>query len=173
MHDRPTIAPAVQVYRAPRTGEQSFLLRSPSWVAHSTHFTHRTRLCPGEDRCPMCIEGILPRWLAWIAATVPGTREPGLLELTSYLADQVAAHTNSEGTLCGVIVAIGRDRQKWPRASSFDHRPIAKEYYVDTAWVTKQLRRVLSVPDTDTWRDAAAALLRHDMEHGRLSSCHG
>ena len=167
----PKVEPAVNVFRAPKVGRESFIVLSHQWVAHSTHFTTRTRVCPGEDRCPLCAESVIPRWLAWIAAGRPGRTEVGLLELTSFTADQLAAKGDDAGSLFGVVFTLERDRAKWPRCVDFGRHNPDQKWRVDTAWVQRQLRRVLSLPDTDGWKDAAAALLRHDIQHGQLQSC--
>ena len=167
----PKVEPAVQVFRAPKTGRESYIVLSDAWVAHSTHFTTRTRACPGEDRCPLCSESVLPRWLAWVAAGRAGRNEIGLLELTSFTADQLAGQCDPQGNLFGVVFTLERDRAKWPRCVDFGRHAPDEKWRTPTAWVKRQVRRVLSLPDTETWSDAAAALLRHDLTHGGIPSC--
>ena len=170
MIDVPTLRPPVYVYRAPKKGELTVQLVSASWYAHSTHFTHRTRLCPGGDNCPLCQESISPRWLAWIAAVHKGAEDTGLLEMTSYVADTVGKHLNQAGDLAGLIVTMTRGRKMWPDCSGFASGPVRADRRRDAAWVRSQVRRLMGVPDTDTWVDAAAALIRHDMSHGLLAA---
>jgi hypothetical protein len=109
--------------------------------------------------------------LAWIAAVHKGADDTGLLEMTSYVADQIAKHVTHAGDLAGVIVTMTRGRKMWPDCAGFTSGPVRGDRRRDAAWVRGQVRRLMGVPDTDTWCDAAAALIRHDMSHGLLANC--
>lgn len=169
----PKVEPAVQVFRAPKVGRESFIVLSHAWVAHSTHFTTRTRACPGEEQCLLCKESVIPRWLAWIAAGRPGRTEIGLLELTSFTADQLSGKADDAGSLFGVVFTLERDRAKWPKCVDFGRHTPDRKWLVDGAWVQRQVRRVLSLPDTDGWKNAAAQLIRHDVAYGLVDNCAG
>jgi hypothetical protein len=172
MHlDRPEIHPTVQLFRPPKTGELRCLLLSSAWIAHSTHFTNRSRICPGQDNCPLCAEQLPPRWIAWIAAA-KSSHDIGVLELTSYLADQIAGHADSSGSLAGCVITVTRDRCGYPRLLSVAPERKVLHSAIATTWTEAAVRRIHGLPQTETWRDAAAALLRHDMMHGTATpSC--
>jgi len=166
----PALEQRTTIFRPAPGTVQRFLVVSHDLVALQVHWTVKTRLCVGDERCPACYQGLQPKWLGYVAA-ITSNGVPGLLELSAH-----AGHAWSErgGDLHNHVVEISRPNKhvgatisQCERRTEVSHTVWSNEQILDQLCRVMQLPRLRNYLTNELWMQAidtaAIAQLRLDL----------
>jgi hypothetical protein len=94
--------------RCPARGKLFAIILSHDLECRGTHFVgSRTQPCPGKA-CSLCRDGLVPRWLGWVAAWDCHSRDKVVLEFTAHCTTVIDDYFRYHKTLRGARVELGR-----------------------------------------------------------------
>ena len=154
----PSVESRLTIHRLSPGESKVFLVLSNSVTAINTHWTQRTRLCVGQERCPACFIGLQPRWIGFVPVqTAAGV--PGLLEITASSGHHWLGDLEGQ-EVYGMVIEVTRKSQ---HSGIMAVRSERYKRALPMAWsgeeVFDAIARILQLPrrrnylDADLWRN--------------------
>lgn len=169
----PSIEPRTVIVRLQPGDTKRLLVVGHELVAVQTHWTSRTRLCPGPEQCPACYSGVQARWIGYVPVRTPNHQD-ALLELTVAGGESWRGWC-SDGDLYNQVITVRRSGKHGATVLvSIEQHSAPPTRDVGRSDVLDQLCRLLALPrrrsclDEELWKaaveSAAIVQLRLDLQ---------
>lgn len=177
-HLPPACENRVTLFRPNAGATVRFLVTCDDLVAINTHWTRRTRLCPGQVHCPACFVGLPTKWLAFVSV-VNEHHQPGLLEINSTSAETLNPERYDFPRYGHVVTVTRATKFSGLRIVASAEHTTTQRPRVEKPEILDQVCRVLTLPrrrsylDEQLWQHAieraAVTLLELDIR-GQVST---